>query len=676
MRFAMPARLRLVLLLLGAWSVAAPAVDPVYTGAASLQDLYFGEALYHAYREDHFAAIVRLDVELAQHHALDEPERDSLVAHRGAAEFDVGDFELRYRMYHRAGRAIERVVESETAPPEVRNRAVLRLARLYYARGDARNALFALDRLREPLDPALADAAWLLRAQADMQLGDLPAAVAALRKVRGEALGPYARYNLGVALMRLGRSRDAVDVLDAIGRLDGDPVRLALADKANLSLGNRLLEAGLAAQARPFLDRVRLHGPFANKGLLLAGWAAANSGDFERALVPWTELTGRDPADIAVQEGLLALPYAYAQLGVFGRAALLYGEAVNAFSREIDRLDGSIQAILDGRLRQALLADAAAAESDFLRRLRDLPDAPETRYLLELMAGHVFQAAVANYRDLARLYRHLERRAADVVAFQDLVERRRAFYTPRLPEVERRYQAQDALLRSVRLRRDTLARRLRHAQQMRDPRALASGGELKILRRLARLRWQLERRGGRGPAAERLAERIARLEGVVTWRLDTEFDTRLDRAYRDLAELDALLQRAEDTRRRVERAKRAAYQSFEGYALPFNRMTGRLAALAVRAEALMAQQAQFLEKAAVRVLDQRRKKLVDYRVKARFALAESYDLAIQKQAEAAEAELRERQRVQEIQVDEAPAGDAAPGRTDAPGGGDAREGRP
>ena len=83
--------------------------------------------------------------------------------------------------------------------------------------------------------------------------------------------------------------------------------------------------------AQSSLDRVRLEGPFSNQALLRAGWADATAERFERALVPWSILAEREATDSAVQEAMLALPYAYSQLDVHGRAALLYGSAVETF---------------------------------------------------------------------------------------------------------------------------------------------------------------------------------------------------------------------------------------------------------------------------------------------------------------------------------------------------------
>src|SRR6185295_18935508 len=92
---------------------------------SDLRDLYFGEALYQSYQGHYFDALQRLDTELGQYHGLDEPQYDSLHYHIGTAEFDVGDFELNYRMHHRAGRAIRAVLEANVAEP-VRNEAAFR----------------------------------------------------------------------------------------------------------------------------------------------------------------------------------------------------------------------------------------------------------------------------------------------------------------------------------------------------------------------------------------------------------------------------------------------------------------------------------------------------------------------------------------------------------------------
>ncbi|MCF6300066.1 MAG: hypothetical protein L3J52_02945, partial [Proteobacteria bacterium] len=97
---------QLVIFLTSLWLLGSSALAASTTVPEELGDLYFGEALYYAFQEEWFDAIACLDTELAQHHGLDQPELDSLFQYIDQAEFDVGDFELAYRMHQRAGRAI------------------------------------------------------------------------------------------------------------------------------------------------------------------------------------------------------------------------------------------------------------------------------------------------------------------------------------------------------------------------------------------------------------------------------------------------------------------------------------------------------------------------------------------------------------------------------------------
>ena len=82
---------------------AAAQTEPSKVGQSAARDWYFGEAIYYAQQGHYFEALERLDAELAQHRGVDEPALDSLYRNLHEAEFDVGDFELNYRMHHRAG---------------------------------------------------------------------------------------------------------------------------------------------------------------------------------------------------------------------------------------------------------------------------------------------------------------------------------------------------------------------------------------------------------------------------------------------------------------------------------------------------------------------------------------------------------------------------------------------
>src|SRR5437016_6301045 len=307
---------------------------------ADLRDLFFGEALYRAYQGQFFEAIQRLDTEIAQYRSLDQPELDTLHYHINNAEFSVGDFELNYRMHQRAGRAIKAVLEG-AVDEAVRNEAAFRLARIHFQKDQLDDAQNALGRIHGAVPAQIRDDVEFLRANIDMATGRPGDAVKVLQQVHSdESLTGFVAYNLGMALFQDGRAREAIEQLDKAGQLPAaDGAGLAIRDKSNLVLGSMLFESGDFERAKQSLDRVRLEGPFSNQALLRAGWAEASAKQYDRALIPWNILADREPTDAAVQEAMLAVPHAYASLGLYGRAAIMFERAVDLFSKPLQRVD-------------------------------------------------------------------------------------------------------------------------------------------------------------------------------------------------------------------------------------------------------------------------------------------------------------------------------------------------
>ncbi len=391
----------------------------------------WGETLYYAFQEEWFEAIARLDTELSQHRELDQPQLDSLYPHIGLAEFSVGDFELAYRMHQRAGRAIGAVINGNV-PEAVRNEAIYRLGKIYFQKSQPLNALHALERIDGKVAKGIEEDLTFLHAQVLLANGRFAQAADLFATLRGsKTLAGFAGYNLGITLLLEGRKGDGLQQLDQTGQLDAaEPLALGIKDKANLVLGDRLLAAGEFVAAKAILDRVRLSGPFSNRALLGSGWADASREDYAAALAPWSLLLEREATDPAVQEGLLAVPYAYGKLGIHSRAALLYSRALEAFGSEIDKLSASIHSIREGKFLQALVRDELQQDANWVVRLRELPATPETHYLLELMASHDFQTALRNYLDLEQLRRKLEGWQDDFAAFEQLIKDRRDYYRP------------------------------------------------------------------------------------------------------------------------------------------------------------------------------------------------------------------------------------------------------
>ena len=600
------------------------AVYPVMGG--DLKDLYFGEALYHARQGQFFDALQRLDTEVSMYRGLDQPELDTLHYHINDAEFSVGDFELNYRMHHRAGRAIKAVLEG-AVDEAVRNEAAFRLARIHFQKGQLDDALNALARIKGTVPAEIRDDVEFLRANVYMATGRPSEAVKVLEQPRShESLAGFVAYNLGIALLQDGRAQQAIEQLDKAGQLRaGDPAGVAIRDKTNLVLGTILFESGNFDRARQSLDRVHLEGPFSNQALLRAGSAEATAQHFDRALVPWNILVEREPTDAAVQEAMLAVPHAYASLTLHGRAAIMYGRALEVFSKQIERVDASIGSIREGRFLKALIREESRQDETWVIRLRNLPDAPETYYLMELMASHDFQTALHNYLDLEDLQSRLMSWNTSLDAFDDLIRLRAQNYEPLLPEVDAQFRQLDSRIRLRLEQRKHLAQRLQAMLTAPRPDYLATAEERVAGERIALIEKQLG--SSDSPEAVALRQRAARLRGALTWRLETEYHERLIAAHAHLKELNPQVDALTRQYDAFVKTRQAATHSYLGYDKQISRFRERVGEALQRVDMLMVQQGHLIETVAINQLQVRRERLVTRQTEARFGVADSYDRA-------------------------------------------------
>jgi tetratricopeptide (TPR) repeat protein len=594
--------------------------------AVDLKDLYFGEALYHAYQGQFFDAIQRLDTELTMYHGLDEPGLDTLHFHVNNAEFSVGDFELNYRMHQRAGRAIKAVLEG-AVDEAVRNEAAFRLARIHFQKGQLDDAQQALARIKGTVPANIRDEVEFLRANVDMATGQPSEAVKVLAQIKSDGnLAGFVAYNLGIALLQDGRPQEAIAQLDKAGQLPAnDPASLAIRDKSNLVLGTVLFESGNFDRARQSLDRVHLEGPFSNQALLRAGWSEATAQQYDRALVPWNILVERESTDAAVQEVMLAVPHAYASMKLYGRAAIGYGRALETFTKQIKRVDASIGSIKEGRFLKALIREESREDETWVISLRNLPDAPETYYLMELMASHDFQTALQNYLDLEELRSKLSTWKTSLDAFEDLIRLRGQNYEPLLPEVDAQFREMDSRMRLRLEQRKHLAERLQSMLTAPRPEYLATTEERIDLDRIALIEKQLG--DSDNPESLALRQRVARLRGAITWRLETEYNERLTAAYVHLKELNAPVDALTEQYDAFVRTRQAATQSYVGYDAQIARLGARVGDAMQRVDSLMARQGEMIETVAINQLEARRERLVAQQNQARYGVADSYDRA-------------------------------------------------
>ncbi|MEQ1439101.1 hypothetical protein AAG565_07040 [Fontimonas sp. SYSU GA230001] len=269
------------------------------------------------------------------------------------------------------------------------------------------------------------------------------------------------RYNEAVTMLREGRRDTGIAALTQIaGGEAPDADALRVRDLANLTLGHQLLRERRNAEAAEALRRVRSPGPYGNAALLALGWsrllpqarttgdddpagaaatgmawpldaadtpalrrrmpfrynAAVAAGERERdlrvALVPWNELSGGDPFDPVVQEGMLVVAYALQHLGAQEQAQRHYLRSIERLQQTGARLDDALAQARDGRL--LALVDAQTADG-WRRWLADLPYDDATAYV-RILAGDAAVVDALEARRPLRFQRDLLAQDAQALA--------------------------------------------------------------------------------------------------------------------------------------------------------------------------------------------------------------------------------------------------------------------
>ncbi|MFL6605279.1 MAG: tetratricopeptide repeat protein [Steroidobacteraceae bacterium] len=594
---------------------AARRHDPEKLPVTRIRDLHYGDVLFYLYQGEDFEAITRLTA---------YQQWNLIPHHEDDGQLLLGGLYLSLGMHNEAGERFQTLLTKDV-PTGVRNRAWFYLAQVWYARGYLDKAEDALGRIQGKLSPELEAQKEHLYANVLMYQGKFDEAIRQLVMWKGApGWSAYARFNLGVALVRQKRLADADPFLTSVGTMFAEtPEMLALKDRANLALGFADLQADQPAKAKAALERVRLNGPYSNKALLGTGWADAALGDYKAALDPWMELRGRNLLDAAVQESLLAVPYAFGKLSANAQSAEYYETAVQSYDAETVRLDDAITRIRGGSLLEQIISNEKGGAGWFWQ-LKTIPEAPESRYLYTVLAGHDFQEGLKNYRDLVFMAHTLDKWGDSMEAFGDMIDTRERAYAQRLPRV-------DALLASgavekLAQRKTDLESRVNGIDGDKDVAALGSTEERDQWARLQRVEAALAAAPDDADRAE-LKDRLRLVKGVLYFRLNDSFRARMWQQRRTIKDLDLALHEAENRWIRVQRARQSVPTNNGEFAARVAALKARIDALEGHLVVAEQKQSDYLGQVAVAELEQQKNRLATYQVQARFALATMYDRA-------------------------------------------------
>jgi hypothetical protein len=579
-----------------------------------VKELSYGVALYNFFQEKYFSSIT--DLMVAQNkQTIENQQFDS--------ELLLGGLYLSYDLHAQAGKVLEQLVQADI-PPETRDRAWFNLAKLRYRRGFYPEAEQALTNVPDSLPDYRQAERLNLLANIYLNQQQYDKAAATLTEFSGDSSWQaYAQFNLGVAFVKLGKLEEGIKQLTLVGKMKPSSSELiALRDKANLALGYAYLKHNQPEAAGEAFNRVRLNGPLSNQALLGVGWAWNMQAQYNMALLPWIELKSRSTFDPAVQESYLAIPYNFEKIAKPNLALVYYTGATKSYEAQLRKLDNISKAIDGGELLQALKPANLGDETALSLYRTKLPASITAPYLYSLMATHEFQNVLKNYQDLLYLDYVLSRWQRDLPAYSLMLQERRRAYQQKLPEVTRDTRLKK--LQQLETQRNKLANRVARVEKNQNIFALASEDELEQLTQLISVKQRLQDVGKKQDVTE-LRERFELLYGLLYWQIADDYVPREWQLKKGLKELDAALAEAQAANISLKNAWNQAPESFEGYAGRINKQNSRTKTLQVKVKAALQKQEAQIQAIARQALNQQRRRIESYLVRARFAQARLYD---------------------------------------------------
>lgn len=613
-------RLHLSSLLTGIVAAGMAATMPLQLRADDadgilVKDPHYGEVLFQFYKQDYFTALTHLEA---------YGQRQLINSHLPEAGLLKGGLLLSWGQHDEAGRLFENLL-TESSDPLVRNRAWFYLGKVRLQRGYLAEAEQAFTSINGALPDELEAERFNLLARVYMEQGRFSDAAQLLSEWDAPTIwAVYARYNLGVALVRMGELEAGGALLDKVGTTPIIPEYreelLSLRDRANVALGFAYLQADIQGEAKPILQRVRLNGPYSNKALLGAGWVDSNLSDYRKALVPWLELSEREQLDSAVQESLLAVPYAFARLNADAQAATFYAQALEIFDVEIQRLDVALRDASKGQLLNSLLASDDPDVRGWVWQLADLPDDDRSRFLYFTIADHRFHEGLRSYRDLIALNAHLAEWQEKLSSFDDMLETRVQAYNERLPVLHERQASLDT--QQMEARYQELAAKSAKARESYDFVSLASAEEQAQWQKLLAIE---ESPAWNTAAAAELRNKQRILKGLLQWNMEREFRSRAwqqERSITELGEQIAVMQKQADD---LDAAAVSIPATVETFSARIARLKPRIDLLQGELRFAMDLHESYLQQLVEGELRGQKDRLLAYRAQARFALASIFD---------------------------------------------------
>ncbi len=589
---------------------------------AHLQDLAYGQILYDYYRGDEITALT---------HILIAQKKKLLPNHANSAELLSGVIYLNLGLVSKAQTIFNRLLTEEDLKNELLAKLEFYLAKLHYKQDDYPQAKIRLSKIYASLEVDLKDESLIMLSNIALADDDLPAAREWLSGISSDSeLLAYSRYNLGILWLKDGQLEESLPFLTKVFITDEPTdVQRSLQDKAKVALGFYYLKEKQFDRARDQFLSVRLGSAYTNKALLGMGWTYVEKGDFNKALSHWLELRKKDIRDIAVQEALLAIPFAYQKLDAMKPALAKYLDASNKYQQQIDLIIDIENQVSEGNLVENLVLKLVRAKSlgDGDESIQDskLFGDVYDYYIYELLAQNRFNEGFRSYQKLGRLAFLLDYWEEQLPMFSEMLLANELRFNEKIPQIDT--YLEQGVLEKYQANYGNILNDLTFLNKSEKLHLLATSEETLIHKRLIRLEATIQKIPANMLTDNQL-EKTRRARGVLQWQFEVNKTAKMRELNKAANEISFLLDEMTSRSKTLGSARENALTRFVGYQDLVDEGTEKLRSLREKIRMQISIQASLIKQQILEVLKRRKLTLEHFLLQSDLSVARLHEKAV------------------------------------------------
>ena len=590
-----------------------------------VKDLDYGVSLYHFYQQNYFSAITDLLVSDHYKRIKSKDKNPQLL---------LGGLYLSYGLHNKSSEVFKNLLEDEdvNVSEAIKDRAWYLLGKDYYRNGLYEDAKQAFIKIKDTLNEDDEEERLYFLNNIFLKEKDIKSAQDILDDFPdGSIWRLYAQYNTASLLIQTENATEqGHELFDEIAVQESQNTEeLILQDKASLALGYVALKNENSDEAIDYFNNIRIDGTETNKALLGLGWAKYREENYAEAIIPWMSLASKAASELTVQEALISIPYAFEKMRIDEQALIQYELAIESYKYQLSETLQLRDFIKSAEFIRQLNPGSLGNESTPLVSVVKEINPLMTRYLLSLMTSDDFQLAISTYQQVKHLKYRLDHWNSGVPALRMILREKRKTYKNKLSRTMND-SSLDKVSKLIK-RRNKLANELAVIEKKEAALKLASPDEVEALKLLKDNERRLRALQGSGEDVSEQTNKHRLLNGLMQWKIKTDYPVRIWGAKKELIQLDRAVSDMKKSMLSLKSAWSGAPADFSQFDRRIENKEKQIQSLNKKVKDAVVRQEKHLRTMALHALKLHRNQIKLYHDRALFAKARLYDSMMAKE---------------------------------------------